>query len=125
MSHPHWSGNCTSDAVLSGRCFRADSPASWSGPWCSGRWPIVSVANPSCDFHVIVRRFLAADRNRHTLESVLMFRLLTGFGLGGAMPNAIAMTSEYTSRRVRATAITMMFCGFRWAPRRADLSPPV
>jgi AAHS family 4-hydroxybenzoate transporter-like MFS transporter len=43
---------------------------------------------------------------------LLGFRLLTGFGMGGAMPNAIALTAEYMPRRSRATAVTTMFCGF-------------
>jgi AAHS family 4-hydroxybenzoate transporter-like MFS transporter len=32
--------------------------------------------------------------------------------MGGAMPNAIALTSEYMPRRRRAGAVTMMICGF-------------
>jgi MFS transporter, AAHS family, 4-hydroxybenzoate transporter len=43
---------------------------------------------------------------------LLLFRLLTGIGLGGAMPNIIAITSEYSPQRLRATVITVMFCGF-------------
>ena len=39
-------------------------------------------------------------------------RLLTGLGLGGAMPSIISMTAEYAPRRLRATLVTMMFCGF-------------
>ncbi len=45
-------------------------------------------------------------------SSLIVFRLLTGFGLGGAMPNTIAVTSEHTPKRFRATAIMTMFCGF-------------
>jgi AAHS family 4-hydroxybenzoate transporter-like MFS transporter len=41
-----------------------------------------------------------------------IFRLLTGFGLGGAMPNTIALTAEYAPKKYRAVAITTMFCGF-------------
>src|SRR6202022_4837094 len=37
---------------------------------------------------------------------------LAGVGLGGAMPNAIAMTSEFNLRRRRATMVMIMFCGF-------------
>src|SRR6266511_2603093 len=36
-----------------------------------------------------------------SLESLLLFRLFTGLGLGGAMPNAIALTSEYAPKRFR------------------------
>ena len=47
-----------------------------------------------------------------SLQSLTIFRLLTGLGLGGAMPNAISLTSEYMPKRLRATAITIMFAGF-------------
>jgi AAHS family 4-hydroxybenzoate transporter-like MFS transporter len=39
-------------------------------------------------------------------------RFLTGLGLGGAMPCAITMTSEYCPTSRRSTLVTMMFCGF-------------
>jgi AAHS family 4-hydroxybenzoate transporter-like MFS transporter len=41
-----------------------------------------------------------------------IYRLLTGFGLGGAMPNTIALTAEYAPKKYRSVAITTMFCGF-------------
>src|SRR5580693_235270 len=44
--------------------------------------------------------------------TLLLIRFLTGLGLGGAMPNAIALTSEYNPQRRRATMIMIMFCGF-------------
>jgi AAHS family 4-hydroxybenzoate transporter-like MFS transporter len=50
---------------------------------------------------------LAPDFN-----TLLAIRFLTGLGLGGAMPNAIAMTSEFNPRRRRATMVMIMFCGF-------------
>jgi AAHS family 4-hydroxybenzoate transporter-like MFS transporter len=46
------------------------------------------------------------------VNSLLAVRFLTGLGLGGAMPNAIAMTSEFNPRRRRATMVMIMFCGF-------------
>jgi MFS transporter, AAHS family, 4-hydroxybenzoate transporter len=46
-----------------------------------------------------------------SFESLAAYRLLTGLGLGGAMPNSIAITSEYMPKRLRATAITTMFVG--------------
>ena len=48
----------------------------------------------------------------HSLTSLFYWRLLTGFGLGGAMPNAIALTSEYSPLRRRAFMVMVMFCGF-------------
>jgi MFS transporter, AAHS family, 4-hydroxybenzoate transporter len=46
------------------------------------------------------------------VNSLLIVRFLTGLGLGGAMPNAIAMTSEFNPQRRRATMVMIMFCGF-------------
>ena len=48
----------------------------------------------------------------HDVNMLLAIRFLTGLGLGGAMPNAIAMTSEFNPRRRRATMVMIMFCGF-------------
>ncbi len=46
------------------------------------------------------------------VSSLLIIRFLTGLGLGGAMPNAVALTSEFSPHRRRATMIMTMFCGF-------------
>jgi len=46
------------------------------------------------------------------VNTLLVIRFLTGLGLGGAMPNTIAMTSEYNPQRRRATMVMIMFCGF-------------
>ncbi len=48
----------------------------------------------------------------NSLSALVIFRLLTGFGLGGALPNTVALTSEFTPTKHRATAITTMLCGF-------------
>ncbi len=47
-----------------------------------------------------------------SLQGLLLYRLFTGFGLGGAMPNAVALTSEFMPERFRSTAVTVMFVGF-------------
>jgi AAHS family 4-hydroxybenzoate transporter-like MFS transporter len=44
--------------------------------------------------------------------ALLAIRFLTGLGLGGAMPNTVAMTSEFNPHRRRATMVMVMFCGF-------------
>src|SRR5947207_10063496 len=46
------------------------------------------------------------------VNALLAIRFATGLGLGGAMPNAVAMTSEFNPRRRRATMVLIMFCGF-------------
>jgi MFS transporter, AAHS family, 4-hydroxybenzoate transporter len=46
------------------------------------------------------------------VNTLLAIRFLTGLGLGGAMPNTIAMMSEFSPHRRRATMVMIMFCGF-------------
>jgi MFS transporter, AAHS family, 4-hydroxybenzoate transporter len=46
------------------------------------------------------------------VNGLFAIRFLTGLGLGGAMPNAIALTSEFSPRRRRATMVMVMFVGF-------------
>jgi MFS transporter, AAHS family, 4-hydroxybenzoate transporter len=46
------------------------------------------------------------------VNSLLAIRFLTGLGLGGAMPNTIALTSEFSPHRRRATMVMVMFVGF-------------
>jgi AAHS family 4-hydroxybenzoate transporter-like MFS transporter len=43
---------------------------------------------------------------------LIALRFLTGLGLGGAMPNAVALTAEFSPARRRATLVMAMFCGF-------------
>jgi len=47
-----------------------------------------------------------------TIESLIALRFVTGLGLGGAMPNAIALTSEYCPQSRKSFLTTVMFCGF-------------
>jgi AAHS family 4-hydroxybenzoate transporter-like MFS transporter len=47
-----------------------------------------------------------------SFQELLLFRFLTGIGLGGVMPNIITLTSEYAPARLRATMVSVMFCGF-------------
>jgi len=47
----------------------------------------------------------------HDLNQVIALRFITGIGLGGVMPNTIALNSELSPKRLRATLITLMFVG--------------
>lgn len=51
---------------------------------------------------------LATSRATDVSE-LLALRFVTGLGLGGVMPNAIALTGEYSSRRRRTLTIMLMF----------------
>jgi AAHS family 4-hydroxybenzoate transporter-like MFS transporter len=48
----------------------------------------------------------------HSIDQLYAVRFLTGLGVGGLMPNSIALTAEYAPRRIRATVIAVMFLGF-------------
>jgi len=44
-------------------------------------------------------------------SSLMAARCLTGVGLGAALPNLIALTSEVAGPRLRGSAVSMMYCG--------------
>lgn len=45
-------------------------------------------------------------------QSFSIFRFIAGLGLGGVMPNVIALMTEYAPRRLRATLVSLMFSGY-------------
>lgn len=47
-----------------------------------------------------------------SIAMLTVLRFLTGLGLGGAMPNAITLSSEYSPEHRRGSLVTLMFCGF-------------
>jgi AAHS family 4-hydroxybenzoate transporter-like MFS transporter len=71
-----------------------------------GRKPIIIAST------FVFGAFALVTPQAGSLSGLLLDRFLTGLGLGGAMPNIIAITSEYAPRRQRATLVTLMFCGF-------------
>ena len=71
-----------------------------------GRKPVLVV----CTLFFGIFSFLTATAD--SMQSLLVFRFLTGLGLGGALPNTIAMTSEYAPARIRHTVTMLMFAGF-------------
>jgi MFS transporter, AAHS family, 4-hydroxybenzoate transporter len=42
---------------------------------------------------------------------LFVLRLLTGIGLGGALPSGVALTGEYFPKKRRSTSITFIYCG--------------
>ena len=46
------------------------------------------------------------------LMSLIGLRLVTGLGLGGAMPMTITLASEFCPAARRSSLVTLMFCGF-------------
>src|SRR6476646_9676568 len=47
-----------------------------------------------------------------SLDQLVVWRFITGVGLGAAMPNAVTLMIEYCPDQRRATLTNTMFCGF-------------
>jgi AAHS family 4-hydroxybenzoate transporter-like MFS transporter len=47
----------------------------------------------------------------HNLVHIFALRFITGVGIGGLMPNTIALNSELAPKRRRATLVVLMFAG--------------
>ncbi len=56
------------------------------------------------------------------INQLLWLRFLTGFGLGGVMPNVLALTSEYTPVRHRTLSVMIMGAGFTTGAAVAGIS---
>ena len=46
-----------------------------------------------------------------SLQMLVALRFFTGVGIGGAMPTTVALTSDYTPDRLRASVVMFMFTG--------------
>jgi MFS transporter, AAHS family, 4-hydroxybenzoate transporter len=46
------------------------------------------------------------------VTELIGLRFLTGIGLGAAAPSAVALTCEFAPRRLRATFVLLVYCGF-------------
>ncbi|SPL70175.1 MFS transporter [Acinetobacter stercoris] len=91
-------------AALGGMIFGA----LFSGPLADrfGRKIVLTVAM------LIFGGFTLACAYSTTLDQLVIFRFLTGIGLGAAMPNATTLFSEYCPARIRSLLVTCMFCGY-------------
>lgn len=94
-------------AILSAALFGLMIAAMASGPIADRygrRWVvIVSV--------VIFGVFALLTARANTVRELILFRFLTGLGLGGAMPNAVALTAEYTPQRLQPIVVGAIFVG--------------
>jgi AAHS family 4-hydroxybenzoate transporter-like MFS transporter len=71
-----------------------------------GRKPMVAVS--TLLFGVMTLMCATAT----SIEQLGLYRFVAGLGLGGAIPNVLALISEYSPKRVRATVIVITFAGF-------------
>jgi len=56
--------------------------------------------------------FTLASAYATNLTELLVLRAIAGLGLGGSIPNAIALMTEYAPAKVRATRVGIMFIGY-------------
>jgi AAHS family 3-hydroxyphenylpropionic acid transporter len=56
-----------------------------------------------------------------SFEALVATRLLTGLGLGGALPNLIALTAENVTPQRRNLAVSLMYCGMPFGGGLASL----
>ncbi len=47
-----------------------------------------------------------------SFHELLLLRLVAGIGIGGAVPNMIALTAEFAPKRIRSLAVTVVLWGF-------------
>jgi MFS transporter, AAHS family, 4-hydroxybenzoate transporter len=62
-------------------------------------------------FNVRVRRVLALHRSRNFAQWTRVVPIPTGLGLGGALPNVVALASEYAPKRLQVVMVSTIFCG--------------
>ena len=78
-----------------------------SGPAADrfGRKPALLVST------AIIGVFSLVSALSTSIDQLVIYRFLTGIGIGGIMAVTVGLTSDYCSQRYRATIIMMMFCG--------------
>jgi MFS transporter, AAHS family, 4-hydroxybenzoate transporter len=90
-------------ASLAGLMVAAMSAGPVADRW-GRKWPIIFST-----FTLAVFSLLTAHST--TFNQLLVFRFLTGLGLGGALPNVLALSSEYVPKRLMAVLVAVLFCG--------------
>lgn len=68
------------------------------------KWPVIFATLSFAVFSLLTPRAT-------TYREFLILRFLTGLGLGGAMPNVVALASEYSPKRLISVVVSILFCG--------------
>lgn len=71
-----------------------------------GRKPLILAGT------VLFGALTLASAAASSMQTLILFRFLAGIGLGGAIPNAVALNTEFAPERVRAFGIGIMFVGY-------------
>ncbi len=70
-----------------------------------GRKPVLVIAVAAFGVCSIATAYV------NNMQELLWIRLLTGIGLGGALPNLISLASDFSPKRKRTLLVTLMFIG--------------
>jgi AAHS family 4-hydroxybenzoate transporter-like MFS transporter len=93
--------------VLSAGLFGLMLGAMGSGPiadrW-GRKWAIIISS-------LVFGSFSLVTPQADTVGELVALRFLTGLGLGGAMPNVVALASEYAPKRLQPILVTLIFVG--------------
>jgi len=68
------------------------------------KWPVILSTITLAVFSVLTA-------HATTFNQLLIFRFLTGLGLGGALPNSVALAAEYMPKRLLSVLVAVLFCG--------------
>jgi AAHS family 4-hydroxybenzoate transporter-like MFS transporter len=68
------------------------------------KWPVILSTLSFAAFSLITV-------HATSFRELLILRFLTGLGLGGAMPNVVALASEFVPRRILPHVVTLLFVG--------------
>jgi AAHS family 4-hydroxybenzoate transporter-like MFS transporter len=71
-----------------------------------GRKPLIIIST------LVFSVFAGSTAFSQSPQHLIIFRFLTGLGLGGAMPNIVALITEYAPAHRRATFVTMILAAF-------------
>ena len=75
---------------------------------------------------LIVSIFTFAAVTVHTAGELAFTRFCTGIGLGGVIPNIVALSAEFAPKRLRARLVIFTFCGINFGGFVSGLvAPPI
>lgn len=90
-------------ASLFGLMIAAMSAGPIADRW-GRKWPIIISTLTLAVFSLLTA-------HASSFNEFLIYRFLTGLGLGGALPNVVALSSEYVPKRLMAILVAVLFCG--------------
>ncbi|MFI8558561.1 3-(3-hydroxy-phenyl)propionate transporter MhpT [Pseudomonas putida] len=112
IAAPHMAKEFALTSAMLGWVFSAGLlgllPGAFIGGWLAdrlGRKSILIVAV------LLFGGFSLGTAHAESYSSLLVARLMTGLGLGAALPILIALASEAAPERLRSTAVSLTYCG--------------